>query len=125
MPCLERLRRPACSAPPRAAGKLRRLVTAEAARLGAVITIDLFATADNTIVPRFASLHSEPLTEWVDALSIALTAGGHKPRKARARAEEIVAGVQGAIVLARALDDQAAFARVLERLRRRAASPQA
>jgi hypothetical protein len=51
-------------------GKLRRLVTDEAARLGAVIFIDLFATADNTIVPRLASLHAEPLTEWVDALSM-------------------------------------------------------
>ena len=82
-----------------------------------------FALADTR--ERFAARLRTYFMRWIDALSIALTAGGHKPRKARGRAEEIVAGVQGAIVLARALDDQAAFARVLERLRRRAASPQA
>ena len=68
-------------------GKLRRLVTAEAARLGAVITIDLFATADNTIVPRFASLHSEPLTEWVDALSMPSWAQSRCPHCGQAHDE--------------------------------------
>ena len=52
------------------ANGLRRTVTEEATRTGAVITIDLFATADNALVPRFASRFAEPLSEWVNALSM-------------------------------------------------------
>jgi hypothetical protein len=44
---------------------LRRIVSAEAERLGALISLDLFATADNTLVPRFF----EPLAEGTDALA--------------------------------------------------------
>ena len=40
---------------------------------------------------------------------------------ARALAEEVVAGIQGAIVLARAFDDPRAFARALVRMRNRVA----
>lgn len=48
---------------------LRRIVTAEAQRLGETVSLDLFATADNTLVPRFFALHPEPLAEGADALS--------------------------------------------------------
>jgi hypothetical protein len=47
---------------------LRRIVAAEAERLGEPISLDLFATADNTLVPRFFARHPEPLAEAADAL---------------------------------------------------------
>jgi hypothetical protein len=49
---------------------LRRIVTSEAEEhLGEAISLDLFATADNTLVPRFFALYTEPLAEGADALS--------------------------------------------------------
>ena len=48
---------------------LRDLVSAEAARLGERITVDLFASADNALVPRFYARYAEPLAEGVDALA--------------------------------------------------------
>ena len=48
---------------------LRDLVHAEAAALGETISIDLFATAENTLVPRFFARHPEHLAEGADALA--------------------------------------------------------
>ena len=48
---------------------LRRIVASEAERLGEPIWLDLFATADNTFVPRFFALYPEPLAEGADALA--------------------------------------------------------
>ena len=48
---------------------LRRIVTSEAERLGDLISLDLFATADNTLVPRFFALYPEPLAEGADAFA--------------------------------------------------------
>jgi hypothetical protein len=48
---------------------LRRIATREAERLGATLSVDLFATADNAIVPRFFAQFPEPLAEGVDALA--------------------------------------------------------
>ena len=48
---------------------LRELITAEAAQFGDSISIDLFATADNALVPRFYACHKEPLAEGMDALA--------------------------------------------------------
>ncbi len=49
---------------------LRRIVTSEAEeRLGEAISLGLFATADNTLVPRFFALYPEPLAEGSDALA--------------------------------------------------------
>ena len=46
---------------------LRRVVMAEATvatrRRGSPISLDLFAIADNTLVPRFFARHPEPLAE--------------------------------------------------------------
>ena len=36
-------------------------------RLGSPISLDLFATADNTLVPRFFARHPQPLAEGADA----------------------------------------------------------
>ena len=68
----------------------------------------------------FAGKISAYFVRWVDALALALSEIGYGRKKARARSEEIVSGVQGAIVLARALDDPGQFERAIERLRKRA-----
>ncbi len=68
----------------------------------------------------FAGKIAAYFARWVDALALALSARGYGRKKARARSEEIVSGVQGAIVLARALDDSGQFERAIERLRKRA-----
>ena len=44
-------------------------MTSEAERLGEPISLDLFATADSTLVPRFFALHPKPLAEDADALA--------------------------------------------------------
>ncbi len=60
---------------------------------------------------------------WVGALERALVRSGVDRRQAAALAEDTVAGIQGALVLARALEDPAAFGRALTRLRRRLGAP--
>jgi AcrR family transcriptional regulator len=55
---------------------------------------------------------------WIHALASCLRRGGVTATDAQALAEEAVAGIQGGIVLARALGDQGAFGRVLRRLER-------
>jgi hypothetical protein len=48
---------------------LRKKVATEAEQwLGAPLSLDLFATADNALVPRFFARFSEPLAEGIDAL---------------------------------------------------------
>lgn len=54
---------------------------------------------------------------WIAALAHCLEAGRVPPALAAALAEETVSGIQGAIVLARALDDEASFLRIVQRLR--------
>jgi AcrR family transcriptional regulator len=72
---------------------------------------------------RFAREVRSYFLRWVDALSGALTRSKRNSASARALAEEVVAGIQGAIVLARALDDPRGFARALERMRDRLEKP--
>ncbi|MEC4592596.1 MULTISPECIES: TetR/AcrR family transcriptional regulator [Nitrospirillum] len=55
---------------------------------------------------------------WVRALAAALVRAGRDPDQAQADAEEVVAGIQGALVLSRALSDTGVFTRTLARLRR-------
>jgi AcrR family transcriptional regulator len=68
---------------------------------------------------RFAGPVRDYFVRWVAALASALTGPTRNGVEATALAEEVVAGIQGAIVLARALDDPAAFGRVIATLRRR------
>lgn len=82
-----------------------------------VCLVGAFALGDAR--DRFAREVGGYFARWVKALSSALVRGGRDPEAATARAEEIVAEIQGAIVLARALDDPGAFARALARLRSR------
>ena len=87
---------------------LRRVVMAEATRRrGSPISLDLFATADNTLVPRFFAHHPEPLTEGgipgptgLGPVSLQLRA--HAPRVCRRfSALRYLAGVSGEGALGR------------------------
>lgn len=68
---------------------------------------------------RFADAVRSYFAAWCDALTAALRRTGRKPAAARALAEDVVTGIQGALVLARAVEDHAVFARALARLRGR------
>lgn len=68
---------------------------------------------------RFAVKVRAYFAEWVDALVSALERGGRTPAAARELAEDVVGGIQGALVLARAADDPALFMRALERMQAR------
>ena len=68
---------------------------------------------------RFAEAVRGYFARWVDALAGALARGGRPREAAVASAEEAVAGIQGAIVLARALARTEIFERTVERLRGR------
>lgn len=68
---------------------------------------------------RFADAIRSYFIRWVEALEGAHLRAGRAPEDARMLAEETVAGVQGAITLARALDDPSVFARNLEAMRKR------
>ncbi len=72
---------------------------------------------------RFAGPVRSYFRRWVDALAEALRRFGHDKGAAMALAEEVVAGIQGGIVLARALEDPDAFRRTLTKLRARVAYP--
>lgn len=52
---------------------------------------------------------------WISALAHCLEAGHVPPPQAQALAEETVGGIQGAIILARALDEEATFTRIVRR----------
>jgi TetR/AcrR family transcriptional regulator, lmrAB and yxaGH operons repressor len=54
---------------------------------------------------------------WEQALAGALRRHGFAPPEAKQRAEDILLGIQGALVLARANDDTGVFRRAMKRLR--------
>ncbi len=68
---------------------------------------------------RFGEALRRYFARWVEALAGALIRAGHPPDAATARAEDIVGGIQGAVVLARALDRPETFERILSCLRER------
>lgn len=70
---------------------------------------------------RFAGPVRAYFAEWRDALAAALVRAGRDPVEAAELAEDAVGGIQGALVLARALDDTDTFARALWRIRQRLA----
>lgn len=65
---------------------------------------------------RFASRINAYFGVWLQVLADALQRCGKDRRIARALAEDVVAGVQGALVAGRALNDAAFFVRALTRL---------
>jgi AcrR family transcriptional regulator len=68
---------------------------------------------------RFSAAIRGYFHRWIEALANALIKAGLPGSEAKALAEEAVIGIQGALMLARALGDEAVFARTLARLKRR------
>ena len=68
---------------------------------------------------RFGSVVNAYFTRWIEALAGALERAGRTQAAAASLAEEVVSGIQGAIVLSRAVNDPAAFGRILAQLRAR------
>lgn len=68
---------------------------------------------------RFATEVQSYFAAWTHALAAALRRSGLETRRARSTAEDVVAGIQGALVLARAQDDPALFVRAMKRMQQR------
>lgn len=66
---------------------------------------------------RFAAAVDDYFRRWLRSLARCLTRAGVEASEAKNRAEEVVLGIQGALVLTRALNDKRVFARSLDRLR--------
>lgn len=110
--------RPLAAQTPNAIDAMFDAVTAYFRSGQRVCLVGAFALSDGD--DRFGSRISGYFRRWTETLAQALVAEGYSPRKARVRAQEIVAGIQGGIVLSRALGDTATFDRLIARLRRRA-----
>jgi TetR/AcrR family transcriptional regulator, lmrAB and yxaGH operons repressor len=72
-----------------------------------------------TLRDDFAKPVASYFSRWIEALAGALRRGGVAAPQARELGENAVAGIQGAIVLSRALNDPEVFVRVLMQLRAR------
>ena len=82
---------------------------------GRVCLVGVFAL--NATRDTFADAVNGYFRRWEGALHAALRRAGATPAKARALAEDVLAGVQGGLVLARAFDDNKYFVREIDRLR--------
>lgn len=67
----------------------------------------------------FEGVINRYFSTWTEALAEALLRTGFTAPKATEMAEEVVIGIQGALVLARSRQDPQVFTRTLQRLRRR------
>lgn len=85
-----------------------------------VCLVGVFALGE--VRDRFAARIDGYFAAWRDALASALERAGRDPADARDRAEEVVSGIQGGLVTARALNDPEVFGRSLRRLEARIAS---
>lgn len=65
---------------------------------------------------RFAHTIHSYFAAWVVALEAALQRSGFDSKHARETSEDVVAGIQGALVLARSQDDPRLFTRAIRRL---------
>lgn len=86
---------------------------------GRICLVGVFALGE--VRDRFAARVQGYFAEWTSALSDALARCGHPPDVAADLAEDAVLAIQGALVLARAVDDRMVFGRALDRLRIRLA----
>jgi TetR/AcrR family transcriptional regulator, lmrAB and yxaGH operons repressor len=68
---------------------------------------------------RFADAIGSYFEQWITSLAAALQSCGESAAAARAAAIEVVAAIQGGIVLSRALDQPEIFMQVIERQRAR------
>lgn len=82
-----------------------------------VCLVGLFALSDSR--DRFSQQIRDYFAEWSDALRQIFGRADYPPEQAKALAEDILISIQGALVLARALDDPGCFEQVLDRLRMR------
>jgi TetR/AcrR family transcriptional repressor of lmrAB and yxaGH operons len=73
---------------------------------------------------RFSVELNRYFADWRTALAEALDRQGTAESERQALAEEVIGGIQGALILARSLDDPQAFGRVLSRLKARCRSSQ-
>jgi AcrR family transcriptional regulator len=101
-------------APQRAMPEMIRSVGAYFRSGGRVCLVGAFALGD--VRDRFAAAIRSYFAAWIEALAQALVRAGRDEAVALDRAEEAVAAIQGALVLARALDDTEAFRRSLARI---------
>ncbi|QRG07124.1 TetR/AcrR family transcriptional regulator [Xanthobacter dioxanivorans] len=86
-----------------------------------VCLVGVFALGE--VRDRFSDAVLGYFARWRDALAQALGRAGLDPDTARGRAEDAVLAIQGALVLARALDDTGVFTRALARLEHRLLAP--
>ncbi|OWV76165.1 TetR family transcriptional regulator [Rhizobium sp. R634] len=84
---------------------------------GRICLVGAFALDDTR--ERFSAAIGDYFIRWIDALCSALMRAGCTGEKAQALAEECVSGIQGALVLSRALGDKTVFTRSLETLAKR------
>jgi len=68
---------------------------------------------------RFSNRVRDYFAAWIDALAAALVRTGRTPQEAQALAREVVGGIQGALVLARALNQTEIFTETLSSLQGR------
>ncbi len=68
---------------------------------------------------QFSEKVSNYFKVWIDSLASALTRCGLAKKDAKLIAEEVVGGIQGALVLARSQDDAKIFTRSIKRLKKR------
>ena len=80
-----------------------------------VCLVGAFALASSR--DRFAKLVSSYFSIWKKALTAALVRAGRERPEADRLSEEVLAVIQGSLVLARALDERAVFTRSVSRLR--------
>jgi AcrR family transcriptional regulator len=84
---------------------------------GRVCLVGAFALDETR--DRFATAIAGYFVRWIDALASALARLGRNAADAREQAEDIVLGIQGALLLSRATDDPAMFRAALSRMARR------
>jgi transcriptional regulator LmrA/YxaF-like protein len=65
---------------------------------------------------RFRAQLRDIFDQWIDALASALTDAGLSRSVARARAEDAVMRIEGALILAGGMDDASLFSRALKQL---------
>lgn len=82
-----------------------------------ICLVGVFALDDTRDL--FASRINAYFSSWTKALTVALKHNGFSAKEARESAEDIVAGIQGALVLARSQDNPRIFTRTLKRLQYR------
>lgn len=66
--------------------------------------------------PAAATALAEAGNGWVGAFASVARGAGARPKVALARAQDAIAGIEGALVLARVTGDKAPFARAIDRL---------